>query len=75
MCIDNNFLNDSRYLGDLAADGLVEEIFLRGEQALLFSLLKVDKPTFGTDSESSVQKFIANIRTKPSWADMKSVSH
>lgn len=69
MIATHDFLNKQRLVGDPGADSLIEAIFAKKQQGVLYRLLKLDEKDMANQPESDVRDFLLTEKLKPTWFD------
>ncbi|MCE2957831.1 MAG: DUF2236 domain-containing protein [Flammeovirgaceae bacterium] len=69
MIATHDFLNKQRLVGDPSADALIEAIFAKKQQGVLYGLLRLNEKDVAHQPESEVRDFLLTERLKPTWFD------
>lgn len=73
--ISDEFLDKQRWKGDGPADRLITATFSKGNQDLLYGLLKLNASQIRQLSNSALRNFLIKRRVPPSWFDGKRLHH
>jgi ER-bound oxygenase mpaB/B'/Rubber oxygenase, catalytic domain len=71
MQANNNYLDKQRLMGDTEADSLIETIFSKQQQTVLYGLLQLEEKNISLQPASAVRDFMISRKEKPVWYNQR----
>ncbi len=75
MQATNNYLDKQRLVGDVEADSLIEAIFSRQQQTVLYGLLQLEGKDISQQPASSIRDFMISRKKKPAWYNQRQLQN
>jgi hypothetical protein len=75
MQATNNYLDKQRLVGDVEADSLIETIFSKQQQTVLYGLLQLEEKDISLQPASAIRDFMISRKEKPAWYNQRQLQN
>jgi ER-bound oxygenase mpaB/B'/Rubber oxygenase, catalytic domain len=75
MQATNNYLDKQRLVGDVEADVLIETIFSKQQQTVLYGLLQLEEKNIIQQPASAARDFMISRKEKPAWYNQRQLQN
>jgi hypothetical protein len=75
MQATNNYLDKQRLVGDVEADSLIETIFSKQQQTVLYGLLQLEEKDISQQPASSIRDFMISRKERPAWYNQRQLQN